>query len=180
MKKYLKYILAMLLIALSLFIAGCSTYGDLTYGDLREANDKKYDREMKVKVDNPFDRTDNATTKTAVKKVIKKPLTSFKEVADYIKANGKLPSNFITKAQAKRLGWDSKKGNLAKVAPGKSIGGDIFTNREKVLPNKTGRIWREADADYKSGFRNSKRILYSNDGLIYKTADHYKTFQRIY
>jgi len=114
------------------------------------------------------------------KRIINKPLTGFSEVANYIKANNKLPSNFITKAKAKKLGWNSQKGNLAKVAPGKSIGGDVFTNREKVLPIKTGRIWHEADIDYKSGFRNSKRILYSNDGLIYRTTDHYKTFQKIY
>jgi len=171
MKRYLSYILILLFISFSL-LTGCSS----SYGDLREANDKKYERETKVKVDNPFD---NHMIKTP-KRIINKPLTGFSEVANYIKANNKLPSNFITKAKAKKLGWNSQKGNLAKVAPGKSIGGDVFTNREKVLPIKTGRIWHEADIDYKSGFRNSKRILYSNDGLIYRTTDHYKTFQKIY
>ncbi|MBE9915173.1 ribonuclease [Paenibacillus donghaensis] len=106
-------------------------------------------------------------------------LTTFKSVADYIKAHQKLPDNFITKDEAKQLGWDPQKGNLDKVAPGKSIGGDIFRNREKKLPVKKGRIWYEADINYESGRRGKDRILFSNDGLIYKTEDHYETFQQI-
>lgn len=66
---------------------------------------------------------------------------------------GRLPDNFITKAEAAKLGWDPQKGNLAEVAPGKSIGGDIFQNREKLLPDAAGRVWREADINYTSGFR---------------------------
>nr|CAP09637.1 barnase-C-DnaB intein-C fusion protein [Transformation Vector pICH13688] len=73
----------------------------------------------------------------------------------------------------------ASKGNLADVAPGKSIGGDIFSNREGKLPGKSGRTWREADINYTSGFRNSDRILYSSDWLIYKTTDHYQTFTKI-
>lgn len=105
--------------------------------------------------------------------------TTFKAVAKYIKKHGRLPNNFITKKEAKRLGWKPSKGNLWKVAPGKSIGGDIFYNREKKLPNKSGRIWYEADINYKGGRRGKYRILFSNDRLIYKTKNHYKTFQRM-
>lgn len=106
-------------------------------------------------------------------------LTGFDEVAEYISKHGKLPDNFITKNEARKLGWDPQKGNLAEVAPGKSIGGDVFQNREGLLPKKNGRIWYEADINYKKGARGSDRIVFSNDGLIYKTTDHYRTFTRI-
>ncbi|MCP3776330.1 ribonuclease [Paenibacillus sp. MZ04-78.2] len=106
-------------------------------------------------------------------------LTSFEDVANYIKAHNKLPDNFITKDEAKKLGWDPQKGNLHKVAPGKSIGGDVFQNREGKLPKKKGRVWYEADINYKSDRRGKDRILFSNDGLIYKTEDHYETFEQI-
>jgi hypothetical protein len=105
--------------------------------------------------------------------------TSFLNIAHFIKKHNKLPDNFITKKDAKKLGWSPSRNHLSDVAPGKSIGGDVFMNHEKKLPYRKGRIWREADIDYKKGRRNGKRILYSDDGLIYKTEDHYKTFQEI-
>jgi len=110
----------------------------------------------------------------------KVPLTSFHEVADYIKKHNRLPDNFITKKDAGTLGWNPSKGNLWAVAPGKSIGGDVFRNREKKLPVKRGRIWYEADIDYQGGKRGKDRILFSSDGLIYKTEDHYRTFTRMH
>ncbi len=100
-------------------------------------------------------------------------------VAAYINKFSKLPHNYITKGEAKKLGWQTK-GTLDKVAPGKSIGGDKFGNYEGVLPKKQGRVYRECDIDYKKGNRNAKRIVYSNDGLIYYTSDHYKTFSKLY
>ncbi len=102
--------------------------------------------------------------------------TGFDEVAQYIKQNKKLPDNFITKQQAEALGWDRKKGNLHEVAPGKSIGGNVYYNNERLLPSAPNRTWYEADINYSSGYRGNDRILYSNDGLVYKTSDHYKTF----
>ncbi|GAA3400262.1 hypothetical protein GCM10020370_03920 [Paenibacillus hodogayensis] len=107
------------------------------------------------------------------------PLTGFKDVSDYIRQHQKLPANFITKKDAEQLGWVAAKGNLHKVAPGKSIGGDRFSNREKLLPEAKKRIWYEADIHYKEGPRGADRILYSNDGLIYMTTDHYKSFTDI-
>lgn len=106
-------------------------------------------------------------------------INTFDGVADYLLSYKKLPDNYITKAQAQALGWVASKGNLAEVAPGKSIGGDVFSNREGRLPAKSGRTWREADINYISGFRNADRLLYSSDWLIYKTTDHYETFTRI-
>ncbi|PGD09783.1 S-layer protein [Bacillus wiedmannii] len=105
--------------------------------------------------------------------------TGFDEVTQYIKQNKKLPDNFITKQQAEALGWDRKKGNLHEVAPGKSIGGNVYYNNERLLPNAPNRTWYEADINYSSGYRGNDRILYSNDGLVYKTSDHYKTFTEV-
>ena len=101
------------------------------------------------------------------------------DIAYYIKENGKLPDNFITKSEARALGWDANKGNLAEVAPGKSIGGDVFNNNEGLLPKKSGRIYYECDINYVSGFRGADRLIFSNDGLIFKTVDHYQTFTEI-
>ena len=106
--------------------------------------------------------------------------TSKEEVALYIHTYKHLPSNFITKNEAKKLGWDSKAGNLAEACPGKSIGGDKFGNREGLLPEKDGRQYYECDIDYVSGTRNGKRIVFSNDGLIYYTEDHYNTYELLY
>lgn len=106
--------------------------------------------------------------------------TSKDEVALYIHTYGKLPNNYITKGEAKKLGWDSKKGNLFEVTDGKSIGGDKFSNREGKLPKEDGRKWYECDIDYDGGHRGAKRIVYSNDGLIYYTDDHYETFTLLY
>ena len=102
------------------------------------------------------------------------------DVADYLHAYGELPPNFITKNEAKELGWDSAKGNLWDVAPGMSIGGDRFGNREGLLPKADGRTWYECDVNYEGGYRGADRVLYSNDGLIYCTFDHYESFTAIY
>lgn len=100
-------------------------------------------------------------------------------VAVYLYQFNHLPSNYITKKEAEALGWKDK-GSLDKIAPGKSIGGDRYGDYEKKLPAQKGRIWKEADIDYTKGNRGPKRLIYSNDGLIYYTGDHYNTFQKIY
>ncbi len=106
--------------------------------------------------------------------------TSPEEVAEYIHTFNKLPGNFITKKNAMDLGWDSKKGNLWEVTQEKSIGGDSFGNREGLLPKKDGRKYYECDVNYEGGFRGGERLVYSNDGLIFYTGDHYKTFTQLY
>ena len=106
--------------------------------------------------------------------------TSKEDVAAYIHEFGHLPDNFITKKEAQKLGWVSSEGNLDEVAPGKSIGGDYFGNYEELLPVKKGRSYYECDIDFSGSYRGSKRIIYSNDGLIYYTEDHYKSFEQLY
>ena len=106
--------------------------------------------------------------------------TAPQDVADYLHLYGHLPDNFITKKEAKALGWDSQAGNLDEVAPGKSIGGDSFGNREGLLPKEKGRSYWECDVNYEGGHRGSERLIYSSDGLIFYTADHYKSFEQLY
>ena len=106
--------------------------------------------------------------------------TTKEEVAEYINLYGHLPSNFITKKEAKKLGWVSSEGNLNEVAPGKSIGGDYFGNYEGLLPESDDRDYYECDIDFDGTYRNEKRIVFSNDGLIYYTEDHYESFELLY
>lgn len=106
--------------------------------------------------------------------------TDPQDVADYIHNFSKLPSNFITKKEAAQLGWESSEGNLWDVTDEKSIGGDYFGNREGNLPKKDGRKWNECDVNYNGGYRGAERLVYSNDGLIYYTDDHYETFTQLY
>ena len=106
--------------------------------------------------------------------------TSKEDVAAYLHQYGKLPSNFITKKEAKKLGWVNTEGNLGEVAPGKSIGGDYFGNYEGLLPEPEDRDYYECDVNTDGSYRGAERIVFSNDGLIYYTADHYDSFELLY
>lgn len=107
-------------------------------------------------------------------------ITAPQDIADYIFAHGTLPDNFLTKSEARQLGWDSSQNYVSDVAPGYSIGGDRFGNYEGLLPDASGRKWYEADANYTAGPRGAERILYSSDGLVYYTNDHYQTFTEMH
>lgn len=107
--------------------------------------------------------------------------TSREDVALYIHTYGHLPANFITKAEAKALGWGDRYGSVDDAAPGKSIGGDRFGNREGLLPKKKGRTYTECDiGTMGKKSRGARRIVFSNDGLVYYTGDHYETFELLY
>ena len=109
--------------------------------------------------------------------------TSKEEVALYLHVYGKLPSNYISKKEAEDLGWkkkDGEAGQLHVVAPGMSIGGSSFGNYEGLLPEKKGRKYYECDINYVKGNRGAERIVYSNDGLIFYTGDHYESFEQLY
>ena len=110
--------------------------------------------------------------------------TSPDDVALYIHTYGHLPSNFISKTKAKKAGWVSNKGNLDEVCPGMSIGGSTYYNEgwdgEELLPEAPGRTWKECDVNYHGGYRGAERLVFSNDGLIFYTNDHYKTFTQLY
>lgn len=105
--------------------------------------------------------------------------TTKDDVALYIYTYGELPQNFISKKEAEKLGWEG--GSLEPYAPGCCIGGSYFGNYEGNLPEKKGRSYTECDIDtLGKKSRGAKRIVFSNDGLIYYTEDHYKTFELLY
>lgn len=97
----------------------------------------------------------------------------------YLKYYGKLPDYYLSKEEAKSLGWRHKKGNLQTIVPGKMIFGGIYDNDDNKLPTAADRIWYEADINYQSGHRNAERIVFSSDGLIFATYNHYETFFEI-
>ena len=104
---------------------------------------------------------------------------SAEDVALYLVTYGELPGNFITKSQARKLGWEG--GSVQKFQEGAAIGGDKFGNREGILPKADGRQYYECDIDTDGeSSRGAKRIVFSNDGLIYYTEDHYETFILLY
>ena len=105
--------------------------------------------------------------------------TTMEDVSLYIYTYGCLPSNFMTKQEARDLGWEG--GSLEPYAPGMCIGGDYFGNYEGLLPEEAGREYRECDINtLGASSRGAERLIYSNDGLIYYTEDHYESFTLIY
>lgn len=104
---------------------------------------------------------------------------SKEDVALYLRLYAALPENYITKQEAEKLGWEG--GSLEPYAPGKCIGGNRFGNYEGLLPEKEGRTYQECDIDtLAADSRGAKRIVFSNDGLIYYTEDHYNSFELLY
>ncbi len=104
---------------------------------------------------------------------------SAEDVALYLITYGELPCNFITKSEARELGWEG--GSVQKYKEGAAIGGDKFGNREGLLPKASGRQYYECDIDTDgANSRGAKRIVFSNDGLIYYTEDHYESFILLY
>lgn len=105
--------------------------------------------------------------------------TTKDELALYIHTYGHLPSNFITKEEARAAGWEG--GSLEPWCPGKCIGGDRFGNREGLLPDAKGRVWTECDVNTLGAkSRGAERLVFSNDGLIFYTGDHYESYTQLY
>lgn len=124
---------------------------------------------------------DNAPSGSSANKYIDREgsYTTAEDVALYLYTYDELPDNFMTKEEARELGWSG--GSLEKYAPGMCIGGDYFGNREGLLPEEKGRDYYECDIDTLGAkSRGAKRIVYSDDGLIYYTEDHYESFTLLY
>lgn len=168
MKRWLSLFLALIL-AGAMLLSGCSELGievdDLIAIGGALLSDYEIEQEILPADDGTTLREDGE-------------YSSKSEVGLYLYLYGKLPSNYITKKEAQNLGWNSKEGNLWEVAPGMSIGGDKFGNYEGILPE--GKKYYECDIDYNGGYRNNKRIVYSKDGYIYYTEDHYESFEQLY
>ena len=103
-------------------------------------------------------------------------LTAERTVISYVKQNHHLPDYYITKNEARKQGWNPSKGNLCDVLPGKAIGGDKFNNREGSLPQ--GEKYFEADVNYHCGSRKADRIIFTKNGDVYLTKNHYKSFEK--
>lgn len=181
MKRKLSVFLALLLTA-AMLLTGCAEFAlDVLDAVLSESETVS---ETAGFIDNSGQAVTEAPSETEEPTQAQLPedgeYSSRDEVALYLHLYGHLPANYITKNEAQALGWISSRGNLWQVAPGKSIGGDHFGNYEGLLPEAKGRVYRECDIDFDGTYRNAKRIIFSNDGLIYYTEDHYESFELLY
>lgn len=124
----------------------------------------------------------NQTVSTSASRDVAEEITengyyfTAQEVSQYLRLYGHLPENYLTKNEAKSRGWVASKGNLQEIDDRAVIGGDQFANREGLLPEEPGRIYYECDVNYDGGHRGAERLVFSNDGLIFYTNDHYKSF----
>ncbi|GBD44297.1 Ribonuclease [bacterium HR40] len=100
---------------------------------------------------------------------------AFATTVEHVCRDRRLPDRYVTKEEARRLGWEPGQ-DLCRVAPGRAIGGDRFANRERLLPEAPGRVWYEADLDYACGPRGPRRLVFSSDGLVFVSVDHYRSF----
>lgn len=176
MKRKINYVIGILILLLGIF-AGCAGRQEQSETPVQNADKGEITEDAFWTEDSSEEETPKEPT---VEIQESGEYTSKEEVAAYLHKFGHLPGNYITKKEAKELGWVSSEGNLSEVAPGKSIGGDYFGNYEGNLPEADGRDYFECDIDSDGGYRTAKRIVYSNDGLIYYTEDHYETFELLY
>lgn len=169
-KKWKRHFMAALLI-LALAMTGCGASQGVTDEKAGTASDETTGEAV--------NETDAAVEDENTGPAEDGVYSSKDDVAQYIHIYGHLPSNFITKKEAEELGWQG--GSLESYAPGKCIGGNRFGNYEGLLPEKDGRVYTECDIDtLGADKRGAKRIVFSNDGLIYYTGDHYESFELLY
>lgn len=163
MKKKLTPILALILVALSVFFGVPEKSGAAQTAPQEMSYAQQLPQTPDAEAETALDPYGSYTTK--------------EDVALYIHLYGELPLNFMTKKQARDLGWEG--GSLEPVAPGMCIGGDWFGNYEGLLPDD--REYTECDIDTRGkDSRGAKRIVFSEDGLIYYTEDHYESFELLY
>lgn len=163
-KTLLVFIFGLLIGALALYIGSNYTIQKKENATLNNTHSEKV--EQNTSANNNY-RSSNSSIDE---------LTAEKVVINYVKEHRNLPEYYITKSEAKRNGWVASKGNLCDVLPGRAIGGDHFTNREGNLPKS--EKYFEADVNYNCGRRNADRIVYTKNGDVYLTKDHYKSFQK--
>ena len=164
MKKWIAFLLA-LMMSLSLAACGGSTSNSSNTPPAASA-ESAASEEAQQEAEEPLLPEDGS-------------YTTAEDVALYLYIYGHLPENFITKKEARKLGWE--KGSLEPYAPGMCIGGDYFGNYEGLLPEAEGREYTECDIDTLGAkSRGAKRIVFSNDGLIYYTDNHYESFTLLY
>lgn len=177
MKKVLSLFLALLTVACIFSLTACGEFANKIADATLDVLD-----ELEGVSSGNIELGDDGSgeSKSETPRVVKgKSYDSKDDVAEYLHLYGELPPNYITKAKAEDLGWSG--GSVEKYAPGKCIGGSRFGNYEGLLPKKSGRVYYECDIDtLGESSRGAKRIVYSNDGLIYYTDDHYESFTLLY
>ena len=177
MKKKLSPILALLLAIVAAFFGYTGLTDDAAAPSEPVSLVQDVTEEATDTLDDPTEDITQAPTEAALDP--DGAYTTKEDVALYLHTYGELPSNFITKKEAKALGWPG--GGLDDYAYGMCIGGDRFGNYEELLPDADGRTWTECDIDtLHADSRGAKRIVFSNDGQIYYTGDHYESFELLY
>lgn len=136
----------------------------------------KFSSDSKSQAPSIFGNNDTTVSGTQSQQENINEKTRAEEIINYIKSYKRLPDFYMSKNEARKAGWEPSKGNLCSVLPGKAIGGDRFGNREKLLPQN--RQYFEADVNYNCGNRTADRVVYTTDGEVYLTTDHYKSFQK--
>ena len=169
MQRHIRRLMALLLALLVAHSAATCAVAEDWRDLLRDLYGRSEDYEVEEAQDEDFEAEGEELPS---KEDFELPVTDPQQIVDYLEYFGELPENFITKNEARELGWDSRYNYLGEVAPGKSIGGDRFGNYEGQLPKKKGRTWYECDANYRGRKRGPERVLYSSDGLYYYTDDH--------
>ena len=181
MKKILSTLLAVAVVLLGSFfgLTGGEDTPEVTLPQLIQQEEVLPEAEIsEAEADVPeTEAQPQAPPETALQIVVGESYTSKEDVALYIRTYGCLPDNFMTKNEARKLGWEG--GSLESFAPGMCIGGDRFGNYEGLLPED--RDYTECDIDTLGAkSRGAKRIVFSDDGLIYYTDDHYESFELLY
>lgn len=123
-------------------------------------------------------RAENANLRQFAQTVGLRDVDGFIETVTSLRKDGTLTARYVTKREAEKHGWRPGD-DLCRTSRGKAIGGDSFANREGKLPRGPGRSWHEADLDFACGKRGAKRLVWSSDGMIYVTTDHYATFREV-
>ena len=183
LKKFNKFFSTIILVISAIILFSCKN--KLPDNVIRNSNNYESSISTVEKTSDTTEKISNGKDTEVAEIDIDGRYTDKDNVALYIKTYKKLPRNFITKKEARKLGWDTSKNNLKDVMGDKSIGGDVFKNYEKILPVIDGRTYYECDIDFNGKKRNAKRIIYADDfdediGYIYYTEDHYKTFVKLY
>lgn len=143
---------------------------------IEKKNKEVINSEVSINENNNENFKDNKTSKSSNFSGNIDELTNEDTVINYVKSNQRLPDYYITKGEARKQGWVASKGNLCDVLPGRAIGGDTFSNREKILPS--GNKYFEADVNYNCGNRNADRIVFTKNGEVWLTKNHYKSFEK--
>ena len=177
--KKLRYLILSLLSLCMMLFAACGGADESSVSAPQSESNTSV--ESLAESDEAFESSDDDLSETEYEVTIDYDgiYTSKEDVALYLYTYGELPQNFITKKEAKKLGWEG--GSLEPYAPGMCIGGDKFGNYEEILPVEDGVTYKECDIDTLGAEkRGAKRLVFSNEGDIYYTEDHYESFVLLY